>query len=169
MPPLVFTPGQRSLINGSDSMNAFANSLCSSMPVATASTFGSNTMSSGGKPTCSTSSAYERADIDLARDGVRLPELVEGHHDDAGAVAAHDPRLLQELFLPLLQRERVDDPLPLEPLEPRLEHGPARAVDHDRQPGDLRFGRDEVEECRHRLRAVEQVGVHVDVEQVRAT
>ncbi len=63
MPPLVFTPGQRSLMSGSDSMNAFANSLCSSMPVATARTFESNTMSSGAKPTSSTSRRYARSQI----------------------------------------------------------------------------------------------------------
>ena len=50
MPPLVREPGQRSLISGSDSMNAFAKPLCSSIPVATASTFGSKTMSSGSQP-----------------------------------------------------------------------------------------------------------------------
>ena len=56
MPPLVRAPGQRSLISGSASMNAFAKPLCSSIPVATASTFGSKMRSSGGKPTSSTSS-----------------------------------------------------------------------------------------------------------------
>ncbi len=50
MPPLVRAPGQRSLISGIASMNAFAYSLCSSIPVATARTFESKTMSSGGQP-----------------------------------------------------------------------------------------------------------------------
>ena len=50
MPPLTCAPGQRSLISGIASMNAFAKSSCSSIPVATASTFGSKTMSSGAKP-----------------------------------------------------------------------------------------------------------------------
>ncbi len=57
MPPLVFTPGQRSFTSGSASMNAFAKPLCSSIPVATASTFTSKTMSSGGKPTTSSRNA----------------------------------------------------------------------------------------------------------------
>ncbi len=52
MPPLMCTPGQRRLISGSASMNALAYPLCSAMPVATASTFGSNTMSSAGNPAC---------------------------------------------------------------------------------------------------------------------
>ena len=50
MPPLVREPGQRSLISGSASMNAFAKPLCSSIPVATARTFGSKMMSSGAQP-----------------------------------------------------------------------------------------------------------------------
>ena len=48
MPPDVRAPGQRSLIKGSAAMKFFAYSSCSSIPVATASTFGSKTMSSGG-------------------------------------------------------------------------------------------------------------------------
>ena len=43
------------------------------------------------------------ADRDLALDRLRLPLLVERHHDDARAVAADDPRLLEERLLPLLQ------------------------------------------------------------------
>ena len=70
MPPLVRAPGQRSLISGSASMNAFANSLCSSIPVATASTFGSKTMSSGGNPACSVSSRYARSQISTLRSTV---------------------------------------------------------------------------------------------------
>ena len=50
MPPLVCAPGQRSLMGCSDSMNAFAKPACSSIPVATASTFGSKTMSAGAQP-----------------------------------------------------------------------------------------------------------------------
>ena len=50
MPPLVRAPGQRCLMSGSASMNALAYPLCSAMPVATASTLGSNTMSPAGKP-----------------------------------------------------------------------------------------------------------------------
>ena len=108
------------------------------------------------------------ADLDLALDRVGLPDLVEGHHDDAGAEAADPPRLLEERLLALLEADRVDDPLALDALQPRLEHGEARAVDHDRDPRHLGLGREQVEEGRHRLLPVEQVGVHVDVEDVRA-
>ena len=107
-------------------------------------------------------------DLDLALDRVRLPHLVERHHDDAGAVALDPPRLLEELLLALLEADRVDDPLALDALQPRLEHRETRAVDHDRDSRDFRLGREQVEERRHRLLPVEQVGVHVDVEDVGA-
>ena len=77
-------------------------------------------------------------------------------------------RLAQELVLALLQRDRVDDPFALQAPQPGLEHGPLRAVDHDRQARDLGLGRDHVQERRHRLLALEQVGVHVHVEHVGA-
>ena len=108
------------------------------------------------------------ADRDLALDRLRLALLVECHHDDARAVAVDGARLLEERLLALLEAERVDDALALHALQAGLEHRPARAVHHDRQPRDLRLGRDEVQERRHRLLAFEQVGVHVHVDEVRA-
>ena len=70
MPPLVRAPGQRSLISGSASMKLSAKRLCSSMPVATASTFGSKMTSSGAKPTSSTSSRYARSQMATFRSTV---------------------------------------------------------------------------------------------------
>src|SRR5581483_4850388 len=60
------------------------------------------------------------ADRDLPFDRLGLPLLVEGHDDDAGAVTAHPPRMLEELLLSLLERERVDDALALDALETGL-------------------------------------------------
>ncbi len=60
------------------------------------------------------------ADRDLPLDRVGLALLVERHDDDAGAVAAHGARLLEERLLPLLQAERVDDALALQALEAGL-------------------------------------------------
>ena len=52
------------------SMKATPYPLCSSMPVATAKMFGSNTMSSGGKPAFSVKSLYARAQIATLRSKV---------------------------------------------------------------------------------------------------
>ena len=81
-------PGQRSLISGSASMNAFAYWSCSSIPVATARTFGSKIDVLGREAGLAREQVVgAAADRDLALDVVGLPLLVEGHHDDAGAVA----------------------------------------------------------------------------------
>ena len=83
---------------------------------------GSKMMSSGGKPTCSVRIRYaRRADLDLALGGVGLAPLVERHHDHRRAVAADQPGLLDERGLALLERDRVDDALALDALEPRLD------------------------------------------------
>ena len=50
-----------------------------------------------------------RADRDLALERVGLALFVERHHDDGGAVGAHQPRLAQKLLLAFLHRDRIDD------------------------------------------------------------
>ena len=47
-------------------------------------------------------------------------------------------------------------------------HRPLGAVDHHRDAGDLRLGRDVVEKRRHGLLGIEHALVHVDVDEVRA-
>ena len=94
--------------------------------------------------------------------------FVERHHDGSRAVASDPARLVEERVLAFFQGDRVDDAFPLQALQPRFENRPLRAVDHDRQPRDLRLGRKVVEERRHRLLRLEQIGVHVDVEEVRS-
>ena len=66
-PPEIFAPGQCRLISRVASMNAFAYSLCSSIPVATARMFGSMMTSSGANPARSTSSRNERSAIATLR------------------------------------------------------------------------------------------------------
>ena len=107
------------------------------------------------------------ADLDLAVGRLGLALLVEGHHHNPGAVPAHLAGLGEEVLLPLLEAEGVDDPLALDALEPRLEHRPARAVHHDRQARHLGLGGDQVEEGCHGRLGIEEVGVHVHVEEVR--
>ncbi len=106
-------------------------------------------------------------DLHLAFDRVRLAELVERHDDDRRAERAHRACLLQERLFALLQRDRVHDTLALNAAQAGLEGREARAVDHDRETRGLRLGREKVQEGRHRLLGVEEVGVHVHVEQVR--
>ena len=104
------------------------------------------------------------ADLDLPLDRVRLPALVERHHDDRRAVPPHELGLLEEVRLTFLQRDRVDHRLALHALQARLDDRPLGAVDHDRHARDLGLRRDVVQERRHRALGVEHrlVDVHVD-------
>jgi hypothetical protein len=108
------------------------------------------------------------ADRDLALPRVGLPLLVERHHHHRRAVAQALRGLVEELLVALLQADRIDDGLALHALQPGLDHLPFGAVDHDRHPGDVRLGRDQVEEGAHGVDAVEQPLVHVDVEHLGA-
>ena len=108
------------------------------------------------------------ADLHLAVGRRRLPLLVERHDDRGGAVPPHRPGPLAERRLAVLQADRVDDGLPLQARQPRLDDLPAGAVDHDRDPRDVGVGREEVQEAAHRGDRVEHPLVHADVEDVRA-
>ena len=62
------------------------------MPVAMAKMLGSKMMSSGGKPSCLDQEVVGAlADLGLAREGVGLALLVEGHDHHGGAMAPRDP------------------------------------------------------------------------------
>ena len=140
------------------------------MPVAIAKMFGSKMMSSGGKPiSLGQQLVGARADLDLALDGVGLAVLVEGHHHHGGAVAAHQPRLAQELGFAFLHRDRVDDALALQALQAGLDHAPLRASRPS--PARARCRARRRSGCRkrdHRLLGVEHALVHVDVDDLRA-
>ena len=107
-----------------------------------------------------------RADGDLALDGVGLADLIEGHDHHGGAILADLSGLLEERPFAAFQADRVADALALQALEPGLEHRPLRAVDHDGKPRDLGFCGEEVQEPHHRGLRVEEVGVHVHVDEV---
>ena len=90
------------------------------------------------------------ADRGLALERVGLALLVERHHDDRGAVAAHDLGVLDELLLAFLHRDRVDDRLALHAFQAGLDDGELGAVDHHRHARDVGLARDQVQERDHR-------------------
>ena len=108
------------------------------------------------------------ADSYFSIPGDRLPLLIKRHDDDGRAIAPAQACLLEELFHSLLEANRVDNRLALHALEPGLDDLPFGAVDHDRHLDDVGLGGQEVEEARHGLLAVEQIGIHVNVENVSA-
>ena len=92
-------------------------------------------------------------DRELPFHGRRLAVLVERHHDHGGPVAAHEAGVRLERLLALLEAEGVHDGLALQAPQARLDHVPLRAVEHDRELRDVRLGRDEAQEPRHRGRS----------------
>ena len=107
-------------------------------------------------------------DRHLALDRVGLADFVEGHHDHRCAIVEARASLGQERLFALLHRDRVDDRLALHALQAGLDHLELRRVDHDRHAGDVGLRRNEIEERGHRLDAVDQAVVHVDVDDLRA-
>jgi hypothetical protein len=108
------------------------------------------------------------ADRLAALEVVGLPVLVEGHHDDRGAVLAAQGRLAAELLLALLHGDRVDDRLALHAAQPGLDDLELGGVDHQRDPADVGLGGDQLDEAVHRRDAVDHPLVHVDVDDLRA-
>jgi len=169
MPPLVRTPGQRSLISG----KGVDERLGVAVVLGDAGGDGQDVrveddVFGGPAAALGQQVVSPGADRYLPFGGVGLALLVEGHDHHAGAVAPDHVGMLQEGFLSLLEADRVDDAPALHALQPGLKNAPPRAVDHHRDPGRLGLRRDQVQERGHRLLAVEQVRVHVHVEQVGA-
>ena len=104
------------------------------------------------------------ADADLVGERGGLADLVEGHDDHRGAVAAAEAGLPDEVLLAVLERDRVHDGLALHAAQAGLDDAELRRVDHERDLGDVRFGRRHVQELRHRRGAVEQGHVEIDVD-----
>ena len=109
-----------------------------------------------------------RADLHLAVERVRLADLVERHHHNRRAVPLDQARVALEGLLTFFQADRVHDRLALHALQPFLDHLPLRAVHHQRDARDVRFGGDQLQERGHRLLRVEHGLVHVHVHDLRA-
>src|SRR5947209_9707233 len=92
----------------------------------------------------------------------------ESHDDDGRPVALDEPGAAQEFVNAVLQTDRVDDALALQTLEPGFNDLPFGAVHHDRDLREVRLGGEQVQEARHGFRAVDQLGVHVHVDDVGA-
>lgn len=108
------------------------------------------------------------ADFFLARLGVGLAVLVEGHHHHRGAVALAQAGMVLEGLDAFLHRDRVDDALALDALQAGLDHFPLGGVDHDRHARDVGLGGDQVEEGDHGRLRVQHAFVHVDVDHLGA-
>ncbi|EGF30551.1 hypothetical protein IMCC9480_1254 [Oxalobacteraceae bacterium IMCC9480] len=108
------------------------------------------------------------ADFGLARERIGLAFFIEGHHDHGRTVAAAQTGLAQEFILAFFHRNRVHDRLALHAFQARFDDRPLRRIDHDRYAGDVRLGRYQMQEARHRGDRIEHRFVHVDVDDLCA-
>ncbi len=108
------------------------------------------------------------ADFGLARERIGLADFVERHHHHGGTMAPRNRRLVNELRLAFLHRDRIHHRLALNAFQAGFDHGEFRGVDHDGHAGDIRLGGDKVEERHHRGFGIQQPFVHVDVDDLGA-
>ena len=105
---------------------------------------------------------------DALFDALRLPLLVEGHDNHGCAQAPDFAGLLDELRLAVLEADGIGHALALHALQPGDQHLETRRVDHHRNPRNIGFRGQQVQEAAHRGLGVQQPLVHVHVQQVGA-
>ena len=106
------------------------------------------------------------ADTDLVVISRGLALLVEGHHHNRRAIFQNFSGVLAKLFFAFLQRDRIDDSLALQTLQPCLDDFPFRGVHHERHLGDFRLAPEQLQEACHRRDAVDHALVHADIEDI---
>ena len=105
-------------------------------------------------------------DLEFSVGGFGLALLIESHHDRGSSIAAHAPGFFQEIRLPFLEADGIDDGLALHVAEPRLDDRPLGAVDHDGDARNVRFSGDQPEELRHDRLGIQHGFVDVDVDDI---
>ena len=108
-----------------------------------------------------------RADGFFARERVGLPGFIKRHDDDCRAVSTRQPGLPQEFRVARFERNRIHHAFALNALQPRLDHVPARRINHHRHLRDVRFGGDEFQKARHGGFRVQHRLIHIDVDDLR--
>ncbi len=108
------------------------------------------------------------ANLGLAGIGIGLALFIEGHDDHCRTIGTDLARLGDEFFLAFLHGDRIHDPLALDAFQACLDDVELRGINHHRHTGNVRLGGNEVEELHHRLLAVEQALIHVDVDDLGA-
>src|SRR5262249_22256655 len=106
------------------------------------------------------------ADFNLALEGVGLAVFIKRHDYDRRSALPNKSSLSEKFLIPRLELSRVDHPFALDAAETGFDHTPFRAVDHDRDPGNIGLAADQTKEASHRRLRIDHSFIHVDVEQV---
>src|SRR6267378_5778769 len=97
-----------------------------------------------------------------------LALFVEGHYHHRRAIHQNSSGVLAKLFLAFFQRDRIDDALALQALEPRLNDLPFRGVHHKGHLGDFGLAPQQLQVACHCRDAVNHALIHADVENIRS-
>ncbi len=107
------------------------------------------------------------ANLDLALLGIGLTGFIKCHDDHGCAVSHAFSGIFQKFLFAFLHRDGIDDRFARDTFQAGFDHRPFGAVDHHRHAGNIRFGRDELEEGRHRMFGVEQAFIHIHIDDLR--
>mmetsp|Transcript_1346 Transcript_1346/g.4244 ORF Transcript_1346/g.4244 Transcript_1346/m.4244 type:complete len:374 (-) Transcript_1346:1331-2452(-) len=108
------------------------------------------------------------ADADLLRLSRGLAILIKRHHNNRGAMALDNLRVVQEFLLTTLEGNGVHDALTLAALQASLNNVELGRVNHERNLGRIRFRHEQVHKAGHRRLAIDETVIHVDVDHMRA-
>ena len=168
-PPEICACGFSRRMTSHASTKALPYSLCSSRPVATAKILGSKMISSGGKPSFSTSRHRRGLQISILR------SLVSAWPASSNAITttAAPKRMTSRACSrngssPSFSEMELTIDLALAAFQSRLDHVPFGAVDHQRHLGDVGLARHHIDEAGHRRLAVDHALVHIDVDDLGA-
>lgn len=107
-------------------------------------------------------------DADFVLGGGSLTFLIESHYDDGGSISQDGACLLLELIWALLERDRVHNCLSLAVLESSLNYFKLGGIDHDWNLRDIWVGECHPHEPGHRLLAIDEAVIEVEVEDLGA-
>ncbi|CAI8378587.1 MAG: Uncharacterised protein [Hyphomonas sp. TMED17] len=94
--------------------------------------------------------------------------LVEGHNNNRSAIRAALAGLIEKNLFAFFQRNRINDGFALNAFQAGFNNVPFRAVDHNRDAGNVRFGCDKIKECGHGYDAVEHAFIHINIDDLCA-
>ena len=104
------------------------------------------------------------ANFNFALISICLALLVESHHHNGCSKLLDYRGTFDELFLPFLQGNGVDNRLALQTLQASLNDFPLRRVNHNRYSCDVRIGHNEIQESLHLFLGIQQSIVHIYID-----
>ena len=106
---------------------------------------------------------HSAADLDSAIEGIRLTVFIECHTQQRGTETACFFRMFKENFFTFFEADGVDNAFPLRACKTCTDRLKVGGVDHDRDPGNIRFSRQTEQKTGKLRRCIQHGIVHIDV------